>query len=178
MARNVSTKSKIALEFELENQDQETLSNAAGVDGLIPFLRSCAEAYFHEYSQGGLLLAGSDVAAISRAAEKDVTSSEDVIQLVEKGQKKSRGQSTFQVSIDPSLVDSFKQNADFMGCSVDEYIQSIWNHVMANGWLTQVMPDVFWVPLNGKDLKDIKKATKAEIVTSQDVVDAVRKVAA
>jgi hypothetical protein len=41
-----------------------------------------------------------------------------------------------------------------------------------------MMPDVFWVPLNEKTVGEIKKATKAETVTSDAVLEMLRKAAA
>lgn len=178
MARNVSTKSKIALELELENQDQETLSAAAGDSGLIPYVKACVEAYLREYANGGLLLSGQEVSRVSKIAKADVTSSEDVIGLIEKAKRSDRGNSTFQITLDPSLVDSFRQNAEFKGVTVDDLLQECWNHIHANGWLYQMNPDVLWIPLGGKELAEIKKISPEASATSRDIIELLRKAAA
>lgn len=176
MARNVS-KSKVVIEFDLNGEDQEVLESAAGKKGLAPFLKAYAEAYFHEVAQGGLLLTSADMISLKKASGKDIQSSEEILELVEKGKKLSKGNHTFEITLDPALVDSFRQNADFMGITVDEFLQDCWSHIHANGWLYQVMPDVNWVPLNSSDVKAIKEATNTEIVTSSDIVEMVRKAA-
>jgi hypothetical protein len=178
MARNATSKIKIAVEFELDPEDHEVLSGAAPAGGFAGFLKSCIEAYLHEYSNGGLMLSGPEVAQLSKAAKSEISSSTDIIKLIDQAGKSSRGLRTFQITLDPSLVDSFQQNADFKGMSVDELIQECWSHIHANGWLYQMMPDVFWVPLNEKTVGEIKKATKAETVTSDAVLEMLRKAAA
>ena len=178
MARNATSKMKIVLELEIDPQDEKTLSLAAGESSLASYLKACAEAYFHEFANGGLLLSGQEVDSISKTAKVEVSSSEQVVDLVEKSQKTQRGQKTVQISIDPALTESFQQMADFKGMTQDEFIQDCWSYIHANGWLYQMMPDVSWVPLGPKEISEIKKSTKAEVVTSKDVVDFVRKATA
>lgn len=178
MARNIPTKSKIALELELADQDQEVLSTASGESGLVPFVKSCVEAYLHEYANGGLLLTGQEVARIGKAGKADVSKSDDVVSLVEKAQRSNKGLRTFQITLDPSLIDSFQQNADFKGVSVDELLQECWNHIHANGWLYQMQPDVLWIPLSGKELAKIKETAPEAAVTSRDVIELLRKASA
>lgn len=176
MAKNTTVnKTKVALEFELDQQDHDVLAKAAGDSGLLPFLKSCAEAYFHEYSNGGLMLSGNEVSVINKASDKPVTSSEEVVNLVEKSQKTSKGNKKFEVTLDPALIESFQGVADFLGLSIEEFVNSCWAEIHANGWLYQMQPDVRWVPFSAKEVAKIKQSAKTDVLTSADILEVVRK---
>lgn len=175
MARNAtSNKSKVVLEFDLNSQDQEVLTSAAGSAGLAAYLKACAEAYFHEYAQGGLLLTGNDMNRLKKAAGKDVESSDEILDLVEKSKGLKKGQNTYEITIDPALVDSFRHYAEANDWTIDEFLQSCWNHVHANGWLYTMLPDVYWVPLSVSEVNSIKTDGP---VTSDEVLTLLRKAA-
>jgi len=178
MARNANTKTKIAIEFELDSRDQDVLSQAAPESGLVQFLRSCIEAYLHEYSNGGLMLSGEEVARITKAANKEILSSEDVIDAIEKAKSLSRGFKTFQITLDPSLVDSMQSLANFRNMTIDEFLQDCWGEIHANGWLGAMNPDVKWIPFSEKDAQEIRTSAKVDIITSADVMGVLRKAAA
>ena len=62
--------------------------------------------------------------------------------------------------------------------TLDELVYDCWNHIHANGWLYQMLPDVHWVALNAESYKYIKNKTKAEFVTSRQVAEALEGLAA
>lgn len=176
MAKN--SKNKIVLELELSEQDYVTLKENSPEGDISNFVKTCSEAYLHEYSQGGLMLSADEVNRINKHAEKAVSNSSDIVNLAEKAGKTKSGSKTFTVTLDPALVDSFKAQAAFQGITVDEFIQQCWSFIHANGWLYQMNPDVTWIPLSDQDVKYIKTKVTADVVTSKEVLEVVRKAAA
>ena len=168
----------IALEIGISESNFNTFASASA-DKPIPFIKGCVESYLHEYANGGLMLTASEVDRINKASKGKVKSSEEVIEAVEKSNKIKDGNSSFSITLDPSLVETLQGQADFTGVTMDEYLQMQWANIMAQGWLTGAMPDIYWVPLNTADLRKIKKSDGSSATTSKDVVDTLReKVAA
>ena len=175
MARNTPTKVKIALELEVDQQDYDTLASGSPGD-LMKFLKANVGSYLHEYANGGLTLSGEEVDRIKKASKKGVESSEDIVNAVEKSKKQKGGQNVYEIELDPTLVASFEQNAQFLGVTLQEFIQMNWSHIHANGWLYQMQPDVFWIPFSVKDVQALKQTD--EPVSSVDVMALLRKAAA
>lgn len=176
MAKN--NKNKIVLELELNEQDFVTLKENAPEGDISAFVKDCSEQYLHEYSQGGLMLSADEVVRINKHAEKPVQNSADLVNLAEKAGKTKGGGKTFTVTLDPALVDSFKSQALFQGITVDDFIQQCWSHIIANGWLYQMSPDVTWIPFSEQDIKFIKTKTTTDVVTSKEVLEVARKATA
>lgn len=178
MARNTPTKVKVALELEIDQQDYDTLASGSPGD-LMKFLKANVGSYLHEYANGGLTVSGEEVERIKKAAQKSIETSDDIVTAVEKSKKRKGGQNLFEIELDPTLVASFEQNAQFLGVTMDEFIQMNWSHIHANGWLYQMLPDVRWVPFNVEDVKKIQALKGDESpVSSADIVSLLSKKAA
>lgn len=172
MAKKENTQ-LISPEININESDFKVFKEASG-DKPIQFIKGCVESYLHEYANGGLMLTAGEVDRINKASKGAVKSSEEVITAVEKANKVSKGHDTFEVSIDPSMVEMLENEAFVQGLTVKEYIQMQWGHYIANGWLTGTTADLYWVPLSIKDMKKISSITGSEVVTSGDVLALVK----
>ena len=176
MARNTPTKVKIALELEVDQQDYDTLASGSPGD-LMKFLKANVSSYLHEYANGGLTLSGEEVDRIKKTANMAVESSDDIVTAVEKAKRRKTGNTVIELELDPAIEESFKTSSQVMGLTSDEFVRMIWGQIHANEWLTSMQPDTYWVPLTLGEMKAIQ-AKDGSIVTSADVVKAVRKVEA
>lgn len=174
MAKN---KNKVALEFELSEQDTKTLEEVAGKGNLTTFLKEWIEKALAVYANGGLTLEGNDLSQISKACGKSISTSEELIKAVEGANKLNKGQRVFQFVLDPALLESFSGYAEFNGTSLDVFMQDCWGQILANGWLYQMAPDVVWLALSRQLADEVKAASKDEVVTSDSIKKVLKKVA-
>jgi len=173
MAKNAKSKDvKINIELSIPQEVFDTF-NAASGENVNEYITSCVSEHLLAYADGGLMLSGEDVAAIGEIIGDDVTSSSDVVRAVS-AETSSNADETgvYKIYVDPSLVANVKTSADFIGVTIEQWMNTCWGHIMANGWLYGISGDIRWIPFDQKKIMDIEKEYGKPLNSSTSICDA------
>jgi hypothetical protein len=166
------TNVQVNLELSIPIKDYEVFE-AVDPDNVQAYLNTCVANYLSAYADGGLMLSGDDIQAMSEALGEDVTSSSDIVNAVINSVSEEDSDSVFKVVIDPSLKPNIEDSARVQGVTVDHWLTNCWSHIITNGWLYGVSGDIRWVPFTNQQLKLISEAAGKKLESSSDIVAAV-----
>ena len=104
-------------------------------------LATWTQHFMSQQARGGILLDPTDHDYIASLADgKRFRDSRSLVRAIEKGMKRSDGNFSFTINVDPAHVQPLQEQAALSAMSVEELINGAVNMLMTNGWLWDFSP--------------------------------------
>ena len=104
-------------------------------------LATWTQHFMSQQARGGILLDPTDHDYIASLADgKRFKDSRSLVRAIEKGMKRSDGNFSFTINVDPAHVQPLQEQAALSAMSVEELINGAVNMLMTNGWLWDFSP--------------------------------------
>jgi hypothetical protein len=98
--------------------------------------------FFDRQARGGMMLEPEDAQYLAGLRDgKPFRSSREIVKAVESGLNREEGQYTQTIPVDPALFEPLKEQAQVMGCSVQDILTNLINQAMTNGWAYNFSPE-------------------------------------
>lgn len=168
-----STNVQVNLSLSIPKEDHEVFESVAQ-ESVEDYLNTCVANYLSAYAKGGLMLSEDDIEEIGSAIGEEVTSSADIVNAVLRGSTSEEdSENTFKINIDPSLVLNIRGSAEVLGITVEQWLNTCWGHILANGWLYGISGDIRWIPFNLKEILEIEKNYGKPLDSSVSICNAI-----
>lgn len=168
-----STNVQVNLSLSIPKEDHEVFESVAQ-ESVEEYLNTCVANYLSAYAKGGLMLSEEDIEEIGAAIGEEVTSSDDIVNAVLHGSAPEKDdENSFKINIDPSLVMNIKSSAEVLGITVEQWLNTCWGHILANGWLYGISGDIRWIPFNLKEILEIEKVYGKPLDSSDSICKAI-----
>lgn len=103
--------------------------------------QALAQWFINEFAAGGMMIKAANVAYINGLVPGRANSDTDIVMLIQEYAKRKDGQYTFNVPLDPAIVEPSKDAAFAQGCTLEEFIKMGLNVMLTNGWLYSFKPE-------------------------------------
>jgi hypothetical protein len=103
--------------------------------------QALAQWFINEFAAGGMMIKAANVSYINGLVPGKANSDTDIVKLIQAYAKRQDGQYTFNVPLDPAIVEPSKDAAFAQGCTLEEFIKMGLNVMLTNGWLYSFKPE-------------------------------------
>ena len=142
------------------------------VEGMAWYLSKFVNEIITQHFGGALLLTPDHVQRIEQVSNQQVSSADDVVRIVQRGNNRDDGQFTIRAQIDPAFETPLRDQAAMMGWTVEDLLHEVVNTVLVNSWMYSFVPQGGNIALTTEQAETIRSLTGKKSFSADDIIAA------
>lgn len=144
------------LSLELNERDYESLKSSAGENPDAQITAWC-RWLLTEHAQGGMLVPNKVISEIESSTDVKLTEPRQLVDLVQKAEKRDDGQFSVTVNLDPAYINHLTEQAQMSSMTPEQFLNELVGHVLDAGWIYEWSPEGGRIALTSEDRTAIEE---------------------